>query len=228
MFEEGIKKNQFADAIVFEQIKTQRSDNVPVIILSQDRDFKLASSKEKNIIYMESWGNLLNYLEIEDEAPEMQGFLESQKDIIVDIFVKHMNRTVQQFELRLQTYGLQRNNENNEVDTNAYGTTIADYIRSVNAQQGPSMRSGKTMYVSGIVTIKAELPSDYALRFTPLWRSYSAHNFIIPSSAIETIFKLEITADMFDCGNHHFSGAIRIMGPYGYSIDRMNWDANRS
>ena len=186
IFEEGAKKNQFADAIVFEQIKNQQSDNVPIVIFSKDKDFKLASSKEENIEHVESWENLLGYLEIEDQVPKMQDFLESQEKMIVDMFIELMDA--------------------NSPDD--YELIMTDYIRSVDVKQGPSMKSEQTIYISGIVEIKVELPFGYALNFIPLSKLNLERVDSMRTPIIETIVKIHVNVEMIDHGNHQFSGNI--------------------
>ena len=69
------KKHQFPDAFVFERLKDEASQNEPIIIVSDDRDFEWPVNDQEHISLVKSLPALFNSLGLKLEAPEIEHFL---------------------------------------------------------------------------------------------------------------------------------------------------------
>ena len=199
MFEEGAKKDQFADAIVFEQMKAVATDEMPVIVFSHDGDFEKVAKEEPHIEHVKSWKELFEFLNIEDGVPEMHGLVEAHTDVIVEAFA----RIIVHFD-------------------------AAQCIRKVETEQGPSIRSGEEIFVSGTVTISAELPQDYPPEYLVRWGISRQRSLGMAAGAIEVSCRIEVTAmmfvDMIAEEKGIFTGTMDIMPePGGYAIIPIDW-----
>ena len=210
MFEEGTKKAQFADAIVFEQMKAVATDEMPVIIFSRDGDFEKVAKEEPHIEHAKSWEELFELLNIEDSVPEMHGLVEAHTDVIVDRFIQRMG------ERFMDSY--------EGPDPSEF--IAAQYIRSVVAEQDFSMRSGDKILVAGTVTISAELPQDYPPEYLTLWGTARQRAFGIASGAIEVSCKIEVTAIMSAVEKGIFAGLMEIAmsEPGGHQFMLIDWN----
>ena len=74
LFTDQVKKDQFADAVVFEQIKRRALADVPIFIYSKDRDFEKIGRDTEHIGYAASLRVLLILLRMNDNVPETKRF----------------------------------------------------------------------------------------------------------------------------------------------------------
>ena len=79
------KKDQFPDAFAFECLKKEASRNSPVIIVSNDGDFDGPVGSAKHISLVKSLPELFAALGLEMAAPQLDPFLETQEEQIVDL-----------------------------------------------------------------------------------------------------------------------------------------------
>ena len=79
-FGEGVKKEQFADAFIFEALKNEVSDENPIIIVSQDSDFDKAAREEEHIIVLTSLESLFEHFNLSIQRIEpIERFLHEQR-----------------------------------------------------------------------------------------------------------------------------------------------------
>ena len=155
LFSEGTKKHQFADAIVFEQIKRKASSDTPLLIYSRDKDFEAAAQKTENVNYANEWTDLLNLLEMHQDIPDVQGFIEENRDFIVRTVTEKLDHPSKEY-------------------PNGFQPTTIDYITQVDVELGASMRYDDRILVSGKVTIFAQLPLEVPFSYAKKWANEDA------------------------------------------------------
>ena len=155
LFSDRTKKHQFADAIVFEQIKRKATSDTPVLIYSKDKDFEAAAQETENVDYANNWTDLLNLLEMHQDIPDVQGFIEENRDFIVKTVAAKLDHPRREYPDEIQP------------------TTI-DYITKVDVEPGASMRYDDRILVSGKVTIFAQLPLEVPFSYAKKWANEDA------------------------------------------------------
>ena len=155
LFSDRTKKHQFADAIVFEQIKRKATSDTPVLIYSRDKDFKATAQETENVDYVDNWTDLLIFLEMHQDIPEVQGFIEENRDFIVRTVAEKLDHPRREYPDEIQP------------------TTI-DYITQVHVEPGASMRYDDRILVSGKVTIFAQLPLEVPFSYAKKWANEDA------------------------------------------------------
>ena len=85
------KKDQFPDAFIFEAIKAEATEGDPVIIVSEDGDFKKPVADTDHVELLESIPELFTKLGLEIEAPEVDAFLTEHDDEVVTTVNKELN-----------------------------------------------------------------------------------------------------------------------------------------
>lgn len=78
------KKDQFPDAFAFECLKKEASKKHPVIIVSNDGDFDGPVGTQKHISLVKSLPDLFAALGLEMAAPQLDQFLETQNEDLVE------------------------------------------------------------------------------------------------------------------------------------------------
>ena len=140
LFADQAKKHQFADAVVFEQIKRRASADFPMFIYSKDKDFERVGRETENIEYAASLPELLALLRMDDNVPETKGFIESHKNLIAN-----------DISMKLDTFcSCEANTE--EVEPRKFGDR-----RRIDVKQEASIRFENDIVISGRVTIEAKL-----------------------------------------------------------------------
>ena len=77
------KKNQFADAFIFECIKAEASNGEPVIIVSGDGDFDKPVKSEDDISLVKSLPDLFETLGLQADEGQITSFLERHKEELI-------------------------------------------------------------------------------------------------------------------------------------------------
>ena len=77
------KKNQFADAFIFECIKAEASNGEPVIVVSGDRDFDKPVEGEEHISLVKSLPHLFETLGLQADERQITSFLERHKKELI-------------------------------------------------------------------------------------------------------------------------------------------------
>lgn len=85
------KKHQFPDAFIFECLKTEASEQTPIIIVSNDGDYDEPSKNEEYISVLKSIPDLFKILGLEVEAPSIEAFLEAQHDQVLELVNSELN-----------------------------------------------------------------------------------------------------------------------------------------
>ena len=155
LFFEETKKHQFADAIVFEQIKRKAASDTPVLIFSRDKDFESAARETENVDYADEWMDLLDLLKVHEDIPEVQGFIEEIRDFIVKTIAEKLHHPSREY-------------------PDGFKPTTIDYITQVVVESGPSMRYDDRILVSGKVTFFAEVPLEVPFSYAEKWANEDA------------------------------------------------------
>lgn len=104
-FEDGAKKDQFPDAFAFEALKLAASKKQPIIVVSEDNDFKNPCAAEEHISRVASFEELFQHLGLEYEAPEVEQWLNDHSADLVTLA-----------DNELDAWGLQGDVEDSEID----------------------------------------------------------------------------------------------------------------
>ena len=85
-FTGGGKRNQFADAFIFECLKSEASREEPVIIVSDDKDFIKPVESEAHISLVKSLPDLFEMLGLQIAKSKTADFLESHQEELIKAF----------------------------------------------------------------------------------------------------------------------------------------------
>ena len=85
------KKNQFADAFIFKRLELISVKNSPVIIVSDDGDFRRPCQEHETIALVKSIPELFGVLGYEIDAPNVTKFLETNLDVLVELVDQEVN-----------------------------------------------------------------------------------------------------------------------------------------
>lgn len=135
------KKDQFPDAFIFECLKAEASKESPVIVVSIDGDFVKPIQGQKNISLVKSLPELLKKLGLQVEAPEVDDFLDSHSDELLEAVDRE-----------LSDWGLVGDVEDSEID--------ASEVTGVEVKQVTSFGSAKkggSILVVALLSVKANL-----------------------------------------------------------------------
>ncbi|MBK8158768.1 MAG: DUF4935 domain-containing protein [Rhodospirillaceae bacterium] len=80
------KQHQFSDAFIFESLRQTATDELPIIIITNDDDFLAPTKGEKNLSVLRSVPDLFKHLDLEIKAPEVEAFLEEHNQDLVGLF----------------------------------------------------------------------------------------------------------------------------------------------
>lgn len=85
------KKDQFPDAFIFECLKAEASKQSPIIIVSNDDDFNIPVKNTDYISLLKTIPDLFHRLGLQVEAPEIEQFLENNKDSLIEVVDKEVS-----------------------------------------------------------------------------------------------------------------------------------------
>ena len=85
------KKNQFADAFILKRLELISKENSPVIIVSDDEDFRRPCEEHETITHAKSIPELFGILGYEIDAPNVTVFLENNPDVLVELVDQEVN-----------------------------------------------------------------------------------------------------------------------------------------
>jgi hypothetical protein len=80
------KKDQFPDAFILERVRAEASSSVPLILVADDKDFKVAVKDSDNLSVLKTIEDLFKMLGLQVEIPEIDDFLDEQKDEVIELF----------------------------------------------------------------------------------------------------------------------------------------------
>ena len=186
LFADQTKKYQFADAIVFEQIKRRASTDFPIFIFSRDKDFEKVCRETENIKHAASLPVLFELLGIDDKVPETEGLIEGHKELLI----KDISE-------RLDTFC--------EIHTGELGPTKLGYIRKTHVHQGKSIRFENRIVVPGKVTVIARLSRECLSSNCPWvnnrgWQPVEPPQAMDASDTVDAKCEINVTALMYDDG----------------------------
>ena len=182
LFTDGVKRHQFADAIVFELLKYEATADMPVFILSHDNDFARVARETENFEYAKTLNDLLDLLRMDDDVPEVRDFIESYRDIIT-----------QQAAERLYVFARR---DEDEFETRSYV-----HITKVDVKQRVSIRYENEIYVFGDVIIRAQLPPECPFPYLHSREVAESLNAMDVSEARELICEVDVVAILHDDNN---------------------------
>lgn len=99
------KKDQFPDAFIFERLKTEASQDKPIIVVTSDGDYVSPVANTENVELVRSLAELFTRLGLEFEQPQLDEFLGANKDSLIS----HVNE-------ELESWGLMGDVEDSEID----------------------------------------------------------------------------------------------------------------
>ena len=188
VFSEETKKQQFADAVVFELLKNEAADDMPVFIYSRDKDFEKVARETDNFEYASSLSDLLKLLrlEMDDDVHEAEGLIEGYKDDIVKWISETFDRVSEHYI---------------EVIGRGYQTKTLDYIRRVDVESYGSIRCEDHVLVSGKITLRARLPPECPVTYMHRWEADEVINAKEWRETADVICEVNVLAKMRDWGN---------------------------
>ena len=211
LFSHRTKKHQFADAIVFEQIKRKATTDAPVLIYSRDKDFDTPAQETENVGYANNFTDLLDLLEMHQDIPDVQGFIEENKAFIVRTVAEKFDHPRREYPDGIQP------------------TTI-DYITQVHVESGASIRYDDRILVSGKVTIFAQLPLEVPFSYAENWANEDAFEPLDVDGQLEcynAVCGVYVWAMLSEYENGIWS-ALMEMGTVtgGYAFTTLEWSAS--
>ena len=211
LFCEQTKKHQFADAIVFEQIKHKASSDTPVLIYSRDKDFDAPAQATENVEYVQNWTDLLNLLGMHQDIQEVQGFIEENTNLIVKIVAEKLDHPKSEYRDGIRP------------------TTI-DYITKVDFEPGVSMRYDDRILISGKVTISAQLPLDVPISYAKKWANEDALGPLDVDGQLEcynAVCGIYVSAMLNEYDNDIWSGLMEMSTVTGvYAFVTLEWSVS--
>ena len=225
LFADHTKKHQFADAVVFEQIKREATADSPVVIYSRDKDFVQVGREIENIEYAGSLPDLVKLFGMDHKVPEVNGLIEGHSNLIIDNISK-----------RLDTFCFCESHAG-KPEPRQFGN-----ICSVEVKQGANIRFANDIIVSGRVTIEAQLSRQCLSTECPLdyvrgWKIIEPIQVEETRNNIDAVFEIEVTAVMHeddsagvgcDKGEKTLHGTLFSMTEGGdYGIMDAEWNVNK-
>jgi len=168
------KKDQFPDAFIFECLKAEASAELPVIIISKDKDFDAPVDSEEHISLLKTVPELFQKLGLQVEAPEIEKFLSENLDELSDLVDNELN-----------DWGLQVS----DVDDAEIEESTVTCVEPVDLISFGSFKEGGSILIVGTVKITAQVSYTH-----PNWdeETYdSEYNRIFENVSGET----EVTLD---------------------------------
>ena len=211
LFSEQTKKYQFADVIVFEQIKRKATSDTPVLIYSRDKDFDAAAQETANVNYVQNWTDLLNLLGMHQDIPDVQGFIKENTNFIVRIVAEKLDHPTSEY-------------------PDGIRPTTIDYITKVDVEPGASMRYDDRILVSGKVTIFAQLPLEVPLYYAKKWANEDAFEPLDVDGQLEcynAVCGIYVSAMLNEYDNDIWSGLMEIGTVAGvYAFATLEWSVS--
>ena len=90
-FQEMEKNISFPTPFIFECLKMEASAESPVIIISQDKDFKPPVETEKHISLLRTIPELFQKLGLQIEVPEIEEFLDTHEKEMLELVTKELS-----------------------------------------------------------------------------------------------------------------------------------------
>ena len=172
------KKDQFPDAFIFECLRNEASENSPIIIVSKDGDFTAAVKSEPYISLVKSLPDLFASLGLEMEAPEIDEFLEQNRDRLIEMVNEE-----------LTDWGLHGDVEDSEIDE----ITATD-VEIASLTSFKPTKEGHPILVVGSLEVKAAISYTH-----PDWNTAaydSEDKILIPFDTVSGETTVELTIDV--------------------------------
>ena len=208
LFDLRVKKSQYADAIIFEQLKAIACDTVPLIIFAFDDDFTHATDDSRFIRLTKSWEGLLDALGVGEDVPEVRGLLQAQEQLVIDVFI---DKYAAQIEALARSTAFPLDEPGKPV------------ILNVDVDQGPALRAEDEVLVAGVFTVHAEirghLPPDF-LRLFGVSVELSAY----PARPLRISSRIDVTAILYLGDRGGYAGELELMADFGgFAIRPLYW-----
>jgi hypothetical protein len=173
------KKDQFPDAFTFECLKDEASSEEPVIVVSNDGDFEGPVGSAEHITLVKSLPDLFAALGLEMEAPELDVFLDTHEDELIE----RVNQ-------ELSDWGLM---SDDVMDAEIYETNVS----SIEIEKFTAFKpteEGDAILVIGRLGVVAEVSYSH-----PDWdnASYDSEDkVLIPFGDVSGETEIELTIDI--------------------------------
>jgi len=173
------KKDQFPDAFIFECLKAEASAELPVIIISKDKDFDVPVDSVEHISLLKTVPELFQKLGLQVKAPEIEKFLSENQDELSDLVDNELN-----------DWGLQVS----DVEYAEIEESTVTCVEPVDLISFGSFKEGGSILIVGTVKITAEVSYTH-----PNWEDEeifdSEGNRMIPFENVSGETEVTLDAD---------------------------------
>ena len=159
------KKDQFADAFIFECLKLEASSEEPVIIVSGDGDFDTPVKGEDHISLVKSLPELLETFGLQVDQPEMLDFLE-----------RHRKELVEAVNDGLDYWDFIVIDDVDDVEIEELSVTEIEETELTNVV---STKEGGPILVVGILSVKVDMSYSHPDWDTAIWDSEDKRYFFL-------------------------------------------------
>ena len=215
LFTDETKKHQFADAVVFEQLKRAATADMPVFIFSRDKDFEGVARETEHIELAKTWNELFELLGMNNDVPEAAGLIERNKDVILKAVSEYIDKIGAR-------------------DGDEFQTNTLEYIRHVDVKPGASIRFKNDILVSGKIIFRAQLPPGCPFLYLRRWEMLGSVERGDTMDTVDAVCEVDLIAHMYDFrhiagavikdGKEILDGHVQLeIGNFGYMITRVDW-----
>tara|TARA_R110002110_G_scaffold376568_2_gene586506 strand:- start:14138 stop:15064 length:927 start_codon:yes stop_codon:yes gene_type:complete len=174
------KKSQFPDAFIFECIKAEAKDDTPVIIVSNDGDFKKPVDEIENISLVSSLPDLFEFLGLQVDAPVLDEFFKIKEAELVEAVQNE-----------LDDWGLIGDVEESEVEDAAVSEVKVQDLTSFG-----SIEKGGAILVVARLSVKADVVYTHPNWDTAMYDSEDKTLYPWEDVSDETEVELSIDVSM--------------------------------
>ena len=215
LFADETKKHQFADAVVFEQLKRKADASMPVFIFSRDKDFEGVARESENIKLAKTWEDLFQLLGMSHDVPEAVDLFNRHRDVIIKEIADWFDKT-------------------SAKDGDEYQTNTLDYIIDVDVKQGGGIRFGEDILVSGQIDLRAQLPLECPISYMRRWETNGFVELEDTMDVAEVVCEIYLLALIYDLrqefgreikdGKQMLDGLLELENiGFGYKFKQIKW-----
>nr|CAD6416846.1 hypothetical protein REQ54_01628 [Rhizobium sp. Q54] len=172
------KRDQFPDAFIFERLKAEATQEKPLIVVTSDGDYVSPVGKTENVELVRSLAELFTRLGLEFDPPQLDEFLEANKDILIS----RVNEEI-------ESWGLMGDVEDSEIDqVSVTNIEIAKLIAFKSVEAGDPV----------VVVAELEVVADVSFSH-PDWdnASYDSEDkVLIPWDTVEGETEVTLSIDV--------------------------------
>lgn len=207
LFGDDAKKHQFPDAFVFEALRTSATKEVPLTIVSDDKDFAAVVRQTDNIDLLKSIGDLFAAFGLTIEAaPDVEDFVQGHLEKIVDA----VNNELNQFGLQVDDI------EEAEIDE-----ATVENVNFIDFRTFRTVGDGKDVLVVGRVVMDVHVSYHHPDWDTAVWDSEDRVAVPLHDVAGEKNIDVEANFNMTLKVDH--LGKPTSIGQFAFDDDNFFW-----